>query len=274
MYEKGEKMDAENGKLLNVPKEAMWLHMPRETMLLFGKAKVGKTWAYCSIIEDTISKGGKVFIINTDNGVARTFKQYFGDKTEEISKSITYYFVSKIEELYVATNDIISKVTPKDLVVVDLLSQLWNMAQNKFINDLSNNNPINYIIEASKDGKKFGNFAGSMWQHIRSVHDMLVEPLVIRAKCNILGVCSEKDTDIEKAFTGKVENKDYEDIGSKPAGAPRLEYDFNTVIFIGEIANANRRYFRIIGDRGTIYEKKNFSFDRNFLQKFREVRKV
>jgi len=70
-----------------------------ETILIYGQPKVGKTFAVCSLIENTIKKGNKVYIINTDNGIKRTLKAYFNSLVDEVSKHICYFFIHHFHKL-------------------------------------------------------------------------------------------------------------------------------------------------------------------------------
>jgi len=247
-----------------------WLDDPKETILLFGSAKCGKTWAYCSIIEAWMKKGGKIYILNTDGGVAKTLRSYFADKVKEVAKRIEYKFISNMDEGMKYVDEIKGKVNSDDLIIFDLVSDCWEMAQNKFLADVSGSNVANYIVRASKNDKKFGMFEGKMWSYVHTFHDYVVKPFTVRAKCTVVGVCSEKDLDIAKAFGGKVQNE-YKKIGFRPAGAPRLDYDFNTIVRI--FKDMNVYSFVIVGDRGSNFESKNHSYKRNFWEKFQEVRK-
>ncbi len=258
---------------LNNQIDTEWLIDEKETILIYGAAKCGKTWAYCSYIEDTINKGNKVYIINTDSGVAKTLKQYFGEeKAKEIAKNINYKFVTNMNEAMQVTDEIKNCVNRNDLIIIDLLSEFWDMAQQKFLADISGGRVEEYIVRASKDIKKFGVFEGKMWSYVRSFHDYIVKPFTSRAVCNVIAVCSQKDLEAEKQMSGgKITRPEYITAGAKPGGAPRIDYDFNTIVFIGK--KDENHFFQIMGDRGSNVNQNMISFNKNFKEKFEEVRR-
>lgn len=250
-----------------------WLSQPTRSILLYGSSKVGKTFAYCSVIEDAYEKGNKCFVLSTDKGFRDTFLAYFGEKAEEVAKFVEYNFVPTIEETYKVMPNIITSLQPNDWIIIDLVSDFWEMAQNKFIEDASGGDPATYITRASKDPKKFGMFNGQMWQYIKQLDDSIVNNVILRANCNVLAVASEKDIEIEKAISGKLSetSKDFNDIGSKPAGQKRLSYKFNSIVHIGK--KQNQRHFRIVGIRGQDTSQSPIMFQRNWFAKYKEATK-
>jgi len=250
-----------------------WFAEEKETILIYGNAKTGKTWAYCSFIEQIIAKGGKIFIINTDNGVSKTLKQYFGDKSPTITQAITYYFISDLADIFEVVREIKEKAQPKDLIIIDLISDFWEMAQNKFMEECSGGNIIGFIERMSKDIKTFGMFDSSKWNYIKKLDGYIIESLITRAPCNIIGVSAQKDLDIEKAMNkGKTKSPDYEAAGAKPAGQPTLAYRFNTVVYIGKTERGEKHYFQIMGDRGAVTNQGMISFDKSFWETFEKER--
>ena len=249
-----------------------WLQNEKETILIYGPPKCGKTWAYCSYIEEVISKGNKVYILNTDAGVSKTFKQYFGEKFPTMAENVKYFFASDIPEARKAVIEIYKDVREHDLVIIDLLSDMWDMAQQQFILDTSGNDPVNFIVKASKDKSKFGMFEGKMWQYIGTLHDFIISPFTARAKCNVIGVCGEKDIEVAGKISGQ-KNPEYESAGAKPAGHKRLAYVFNTIVYVNKSDSGEKHYFRIMGDRGATCSQEKVTFENKFWNKFVDTRK-
>ncbi len=245
-----------------------WLEEEKETLLLYGGPKCGKTWAYCSYIEKC---KGKVYIINTDAGLSKTFKQYFGDKSAELQKKVVLFLITDTKEAGELSRKLLKRVTSDDLIIIDLISGFWDMAQYKFIEGVSGTSPEDFIVNASKDTKKFGNFAGTMWQYITSLHDYILKPLILQTKCDVIGVCGEKDLKVEKAITGNIKDMEYEKSGSKPNGAPRLPHDFGTIVKIGKMKD--KHYFQCVGVRGTKTNCKMVTFEGNFYKAFEGAKK-
>lgn len=250
-----------------------WLESEKETILIYGPPKSGKTWAYCSFIEKTINNGNHVWIINTDFGVSKTLKQYFSDKLPDVKKFIHYYPLTDMSEADKIAKDILVNSKPNDLVVIDLMSDMWEMAQNKFIEESSGGDIVNYYVNASKDSKKFGLFAGSQWSYVRGLHNLIAAPFTGKTKCNVIAVCAHKELDVEKSISGKIKNPEYEATGARPAGEPRLAFQFNTIVFVNKLNKGNERYFQVVGDRGSNVDQKMISFGKNFEEKFSEYRK-
>lgn len=248
-----------------------WLNSEKETILLYGAPKVGKTWAYCSAIAKVIAKGNKVFLINTDGGISKTFKQYFGPKAKEVSQKVEYHFVDDMADVFEAVKVIKEKVKPNDWIIIDLVSDFWELAQHKFMEEASGGNILGYVKRMSENKKAFGLFEGSKWQYIKKLDNYVLEQLVVSPKCNVLGVAAEKDLKIEQAMTGKVKQVEFMAAGSRPAGQPQLSYKFNTIVFLGQ--QKQKRYFQVMGDRGAATKKTMISFDRDFWPKFLEQRK-
>src|SRR4030067_2344527 len=103
-----------------------------ETILIYGKSKCGKSFSYLSVVERCVKAGNKCWILNTDNGLKRTLNAYFGEQADEVAKSIEYYLITSIDEVPPTIKEILANVTPKDVIIIDLLSSFWEMAQKKF----------------------------------------------------------------------------------------------------------------------------------------------
>ena len=226
-----------------------------KSILLFGPPKLGKTWCYMSAIKEAYERGGKIYLISTDAGTTETFIAYFKDKAPEVSKSVVFYMLSDLNQMYAICKDIrqsvmnnkIANEKSKDIIIIDLISAFYEMAQAKFIDDCSNGDPVNFIIKASHDKSKFGMFEGKIWQYVKKVELYMREQLVVPPICDVFAVATEKDIEIEKKMSKKIVHK-YDVTGAKPGGSRELPYDFNTFIYINE--NNGKRYMQILGHRG------------------------
>jgi len=257
-----------------------------ETILLYGKPKVGKTFAYMSLIEDKLKENPqtKFYLICTDNGAARTFKEYFKEKTPEIKKQIKYFPLFDAEQITPIADAIIKEVKPADWVIVDLISDLWEYSQDKFVEQMVGaygGDLSKYLISASQDTKKFGMFTGMQWGTVKRYNEELTKRLIVEPVCNVFCVASEKDMAMEEAIAEAVAKKKreeyeksdiatmFEKIGSRPGGHKLLSYKFNTVVYISGIIE---KQFQIIGDRGFAPTDKEFSYGRNFWNDFKKYR--
>jgi len=252
-----------------------WYMTEKETILLYGGAKCGKTWAYCSIIERYIQNPEtKVYIINTDKGVSKTLKQYFNEDSAKITERIVYEFATSIQEVISFVDEIKKVVKGNDLIIIDLISDFWEMAQNSFMEEASGGNVVGWIEKMSKDMKSFGLFDGMKWQYIKKLDGYVIDKLITKAPCDVIGISSQKDLDVEKVMNkGKIKSAEYESAGAKPAGQPTLGHRFNTIVYIGKTEKGEKHYFQIMGDRGAVTNQGMISFDKNFWEVFVNERK-
>ena len=249
-----------------------WLDQEKDTIMIYGPPKAGKTWAYCSIIEHTINKGGNIHIINTDGGVSRTFKQYFEQNHSKIKNKTKLYFADNIKKLFDIIPQIKKEVKPNDTIIIDLLSDIWELSQHRFMEEASGGNIIDFIYNASKDRAKFGLFEAMKWNYIKKLDNYIIEQLIISPPCMIIGICAEKDLEVEKEISKtKYIKTDFDVTGARPAGQKQLSYKFNTIIYLNKTEKGH--YFQIVGDRGSVTNTNHISFEKNFYEKFLEVRK-
>lgn len=245
-----------------------------ETILLYGKGKCGKTFAVCSAMEKCFESGGKVYYVNTDNGLKRTFYTYFGDNADKYIPQLEYYFVESINAIPDIVKDIKANVTANDLIVIDLLSSMWELAQQKFIESASGGDFVGYIEKASRDKSKFGMLDSQKWQYIKKLDNIIIQELVIRPLCKVIAICSARSIEHDKLHDNKSVVDRYLSVKHKPGGQPELIYYFNTIIFIGESKN-DKQYFITLGDRGQskpIFTR--VSYGRNFWDAFMKYRNV
>ena len=251
-----------------------------ETILGYGQPKVGKTFASASFVEAIIKNGGHVFIINTDNGVKRTYQAYFKDKFNDVMKHISYYLVTDFDNINEVINEIKIKVTFKDLIIIDLIDDFWEMAQSKFIEDVCKGMGISladYILMASKQSDKFGTLDKNQWQYVKKLDEMLITNFVIRPPCMIFASCGAKDIEVAKIYAKRdpdilYELNKFEEVGSRPGGQKRLHYKFNTVVYMGEKRDG-KKYFILMGDRGFLRNSQKIEYERNFYEAFMRLRK-
>lgn len=244
------------------PKMSLAELKKQETILIFAKGKVGKTWAYCSIIEKCLQAGKQVFLINSDNGVKHTMQEYFGNKFDEYAKKINYYLVTHIDQMDMVIPDIKEKVTPDDLIVLDLFSDFWNQAQDKFIENLSGGNVMDYMERASRDKTKFGMLSGQQWQYTKKLNSRIVNEIVIKCPCKVVGVAGANDLEMDIIHKNQDVLDRYGLLGQKPTGSKETELWFDTLIYIGEVKQ--QKHFIILGSRGNPTNQERIKYGRNF----------
>lgn len=241
-----------------------------ETILLYGKPKVGKTWAYCSTIKKGLDAGANVFLINTDNGVKRTLQEYLGKDFDNYADKINYYLITDIDDIEEIIIDVKKNVQPKDLVVIDLISDFWELAQAKFVENLAGGKVIDYYERASRDKSKFGLLSGQQWQYVKKLDSMIINELVIRPPCKVIAVASGKEVEMDRVHNNKEILDRFDSVGEKPSGQRELQYKFNTIIYIGELKK--QKYFIVLGDRGKFVNQERIPYSTDFWSAFTKFR--
>lgn len=252
-----------------------WADDIRETILIFGLPKKGKTWAYCSVIDYILNRKGNVYIISTDAGFPRTAKAYFGDKLPSVIDRIDVKTVFDINGIRSYYNEIKDKLKPEDLLVIDLVSDCWEWAQVDFVEQMSSGDIEEFVVNAMRDIKKFGLFDDNKWNYIKALHKF-VEDIIIRKPCNFIGVANEKAVDVEVIKGGnKVKEMlvdlGFGDLGVRAGGFKLLPYKFETVVRVGY--DEKSHFLQVIGDRGFGRDLKQRSYGRNMYGKLLEWRR-
>lgn len=233
------------------PSQSYWSDT-KETIMIYGLPKHGKTYSYCSVIKHIIKSGGKTYIISTDSGFIRTAKVFFKEHLDKVKDDITIKPVYNINDIRQYYNEIKNKLKDNDLLVIDLLSDTYEWAQIAFAEEAAGGDITNFIIKAQKDKASFGLFTAVKWDYIKALNKF-VEDIITRKPCNFVGVCDEKDTTSEIARGGDKAKEKLEDLGfdsmtTRPGGQKNWPYKFETII---RISSDDRGYFmQIVGDRG------------------------
>jgi hypothetical protein len=248
-----------------------WVTADNETILIFGLPKHGKTYAYCSIIEDVLErKKGSVYIISTDSGFARTANAYFGPRFKDVWGNIHVEIVFNINGIRNYYDKIRPTLKPNDLLVIDLVSDVWEWAQIDFVEKLTPGGDITgFVADAMRDVKKFGLFDDNKWNYIKALHKF-VEDIIIRKPCSFIGVATEKDTDVEEIKGKKkaevmLDDLGYEDLGVRAGGNKLLPYKFETVMRVG--FDKGRYFMQVVGDRGYNKDLTKQYYDKNMYKK-------
>jgi len=252
-----------------------WLDDEGEVILIFGLPKHGKTFAYCSIIEEFLEKNGKIYIMSTEAGFIRTAKAYFGDDIKEKFKDKVkfrlVFDISSIRNFFKEIQPILKK---NDLLVIDLVSDVWEWAQIDFVDKLSKGEYENFIYNAMKDISSFGMFDSNKWNYIKALHKF-VEDIIVRKVCSFIGVCTEKDTNVEIKKGGKdtikqLSNLGFDEMSVRPGGMKLLPYKYETVLRINK--NEKGYYFQVIGDRGYKTDLIPYNYDKSMYKKLKDWR--
>lgn len=161
--------------------------MSRERILAAGAPGTGKTYAWLTIAR--LLPNVTFHIIDPDDGVIRVWKENIdGAETFRGVDNINYYLtpvwygaLNKIEfgqagGVANALTDIRKKIKPGDWVVVEMLSNIWSMAQSGFVKEIFQEGIGEYFLrirkELSDGAKSLEALKGwTDWQVINKMHN-------------------------------------------------------------------------------------------------------
>ena len=258
-----------------------------EKILLYAATKVGKTHAVASLIEAKLNENPntKFYVIITDAGFWKTVLRYWRLKklnTDVLKKQIVYRPILDLNEVFPVLTEIRAQANPDDWIIVDVMSDFWDRAQDKFIESCSTNGNIaDLIIEASNDSSKFGTLSGFQWGYCKRLDNAISYYFVINSPCNILATASEKEIGgMAEALSGedKVEKSvgfmysAYKEVGYRPDGQKRLPYKFDDICFLGK-DQKGKHYFVIVGSRDVDSDFKKIPYGLSFWDAFSGYKK-
>lgn len=258
------------------PQPTAW----RERILLYAKAKAGKTWAACSLIEEVIRRdpATTIFYVSTDNGFEPTFYAYFGNKAEDYKKHIRLYnaaalklnraepFFAQVAKMFF---EIRGAAKPNDYLIVDKADDFWSWAQMIWTEQSAPGNSVtSYLADAAKDLKKFMELQRSMWQLTKRWDNIATTDIIDNPPCNLLYLVGEKELEIydEKSESEKQEADDmFKFVGAKPGGQGSLPYSFNTLVYVTGLV---QKKFFVLADRGHVLDYHEHLFGREWYTEF------
>jgi len=236
----------------------------RETILIYGASKVGKTWFYCAAMESIFAKNPKArfFVLNTDDGFKKTFEGYFKSRglapPYERVKTV-YTPDTTTAALMVAKAKTLA--TKDDWLVMDLISDYYTMAKDTFFAESAKSLGITidqYVRDVAK--KKIGGLDASTWGLVSMMNNSVAYDPIARPYCNIIGVATEKSLEVAETFANfekkqeaRDQKKDYlsafHRAGALPGGHKDLPYKFSTIVRLTG-SKIDDKKFCIISDRG------------------------
>ena len=171
-----------------------------------------------------------------------------------------------------------SDLKPNDLLVIDLVSDVWEWAQIDFAEQLSGGDVEAFIRDAMADTRKFGMFNDNKWNYIKALHKF-VEDIIVRKPCHFIGVCNERSVDVEVIKGGKkakdfLADVGFSDMSVRAGGNKLLPYKFETVLRIGFDNNNEKYFFQVVGDRGHNKNLQQKFYGKNMYDKLLEWREM
>jgi len=276
-----------------------------ETMLIYGPSKSGKTWFYCDMINTILEQDAqtvadataagkavqsskpKFYILNTDNGFARTFEGYFRamGKDPPWEQVLSAYTPDPtIARMMVEQASKIAK--PNDWVIMDLISDYYSMAKDVFFEESAKAAGVTldqYIQKIAKT--KVGGLDPSSWALVQRMNNAVAYDPIANPYCNVLGVATEKPIHVSEQYASRqtdAEAKDrkmeylsmFEEAGALPGGHNELAYKFSTILRMTGSTSDNRQ-FRLVSDRGyAIDDAESHRYEKRSYLEFCKVRET
>ena len=257
-----------------------------ETIMMFGKPKVGKTFAACSVIEDALNKNPKctVFYVCTDNGFDLSFQAYFKEKADDVKRHLQIYpaytFKKNVEvplfsQVAAMFHEISGKAKKSDWLIVDLADNFYAWAMDEWMNQSSpKNDTTTYMQDAAADLKKYVEYNRNQWTFIKRLDNVATNNILESPPCNLLYIFGEKIIDMGEDSPDdqakKEANDAFELVGCKPGGQKNLPYTFSTIVYISGL---KQKKFCVLGDRGYFLSYEEYPYDKHWYQAFLEERK-
>lgn len=197
-----------------------WLPTRRERILLFGGAKVGKSFTYIALMyfAKLTRTPSHFFIIDNDNATEAiglypggTHGHLLGEQVgEEFEESITkleyenatVWIPEKFEVYHPIADEIRKRAQPQDWVSIDMLSNLWEVMPDWWIGNVYGENSWEYYakvrkaIEADEEGsgdRGFGGHSGVDWNYIGKEYRRWEKRLTLYAPCHVIAYSSESE---------------------------------------------------------------------------------
>lgn len=174
----------------------------RARLALIGPAGSGKTFTALAVADGLAGDGGRVAVIDTENGSARKYADRFTFDVLELDEFAPPTYVAAIGAAVAAGYDV---------VVVDSLSHAW----------IGKGGALEQVDKKAKGGNSF-----AAWRHVTPQHNALVDALVRCGAHLVVTMRAKTEYIIEQDRRGKsVPRK----VGLAPVQRDGLEYEFDVV---------------------------------------------
>ena len=247
-----------------------------EKILIYADTKVGKTHAIASLIEGKLKENHntKIYAIVTDAGFWKTVLRYWrlrNLKTDVLKTQVIYKPILDISDVFPVLTEIRAHANPDDWVVVDVMSDFWDRAQDKFVESCSTGNAMDFtdlIVQAANDPAKFGVLTGMQWGYCKRLDNVISYYFVISPPCNIVCTATQKELGgVAEAIAGEEKVKKsvgfmydaFKEVGYRPEGQKRLPYKFDDICYLSK-NQKGQHFFVLVGSRDvdTKFERKPY----------------
>jgi len=224
----------------------------RERICLMGSSGSGKTRSWLSIAEMArkTRSDARFYVVDTDEAAHtmmwRGFPKLFEAGTVEVEVATDY------REVYAALEKFLKVVKPGDWLIVDLMSKLWEMAQDFYVEEVYGEDKASFFLakrqdmqEASKKNKNFQPFEGWLdWPVIKAQYTKLSNMAFLKHRGNVL-VCTGAQPLNRGGMGGAGDPKDiietFAHIGARPEGEKRMAHSLHTVMFMQQVSDSTWR---------------------------------
>ena len=259
-----------------------------EKILIYADTKVGKTHAIASLIEAKLKENHntKIYAIVTDAGFWKTVLRYWrlrNLKTDVLKTQVVYKPILDISDVFPVLTEIRAQANPDDWVVVDVMSDFWDRAQDKFVESCSTGNAMDFtdlIVQAANDPSKFGVLTGMQWGYCKRLDNVISYYFVISPPCNIVCTATQKELGgMAEAIAGEEKVKkslgfmydSFKEVGFRPEGQKRLPYKFDDIVFLGK--SPKQHFFVVVGSRDIDTDFKKKPYGVSFWEVFSDYKK-
>jgi len=197
-----------------------WQPSRRERILLYGSAKVGKSFTYIALMyfAKMTKTPSHFWIIDNDNATEAiglypggTHEALLGEQVDEkfeegLTKlsyeKATIWIPEKFQVYHEIADEIRAKAQPQDWISIDMLSNLWEIMPDWWIGEVYGENSWEYYaavrkaIEAEESGsgeRGFGGHSGVDWQYIGKVYRAWEKRITLYAPCHVIAYGAETE---------------------------------------------------------------------------------
>jgi len=230
----------------------------REKPLIYGGYKIGKSSLWLDVL-NTFHQYGQTdvhfFIVDSDYG----YEELVADEYPHLmdTEMVTLFNPETFEDFIDARIQIRAEEKRGDWVVVDLMKQPWEAAQEHYIQKVYGEDPWEYLIamrkevvaKGGKDPRSYGGHDGMNWGFITRNYNQFDYPLTLKSKAHVFGVTEERKLD-EARGADPEKIKRFRIVGKmEPVGQKGIGHRFSTVMRMTQKASGQRQ-LTMVGDRG------------------------
>lgn len=253
----------------------------RERIQLVGDSNSGKTYGYMQIAED--HPESRFFVIDTDDTMSSFLNPgfEFPHLSFENGGNVYPVFAGDWDQFAAAVRLILSQAKDGDWVIVDTIGRVYDYAQMK-IARARGLNVDDMTIQRGLAKKGFGAFDGDTWSLVTRTFEAGVQQLLFRAGLNLIFVSHV--TDMQSDREKRTVLTQFDQLGIKPRGAPRIPTMVDTIIFLwlvrkitkdGEtgkrVSARTARMMTIVKDRGKVSYAEE-PYGDNFYEQLKQIR--